>query len=50
MPGYGSFRFAIVDDSPSISISLYNSNGAAVSSAAVVPHKQGGPTVWAATM
>jgi len=45
MPGYGSFRFAIVDDSPQhISISLYNSNGAAVSSAAVVPHKQGGPT------
>ena len=32
MPGYGSFRFAIVDDSPQhISISLYDSNGAAVS-------------------
>ncbi len=30
MPGYGSFRFAIVDDSPQhISISLYDSNGAA---------------------
>ncbi len=45
MPGYGSFRFAIVDDSPQhISISLYDSNGAAVSSVARVPHKQGGPT------
>ena len=45
MPGYGSFRFAIVDDSPQhISVSLYDGNGAAVSSAARVPHKQGGPT------
>ena len=45
MPGYGSFRFAIVDDAPSdITVSLLNGGGNPISPNAVVPHNQGGPT------
>ncbi len=42
MPGYGSFRFPIIDDSSqTISVSIYGANGASTAS---VPHKQGGVT------
>jgi hypothetical protein len=45
MPGFGSFRFAIANDTPhDITVSLLDGNGAAISPNAIVPHNQGGPT------
>ena len=42
MPGYGSFRFAIGDNTPqNISVTLLDGNGGAISSSASVPHMQG---------
>ncbi len=42
MPGYGSFRFAIGDNTPqNISVTLLDGSGGAISSSASVPHMQG---------